>query len=227
MIFYMKKVLILLIIATIVVAGCFVGYFSWQKAKEAKFLSTNPQTAEAYALIQKREIQLKKDKNNYDALMSVAFSWKGIGEVTKNNEYLKRAAATYGEVIKRWGNKAYLPFLNRANVYIELKEYARAEQDFKIALEIDRGEQNLYIALVDLYRGYMKKDDKVIKAVYKQGLTTVVGGGNLVLSYAGYLKEIEEYAEAIKYYKMLKQAYPANTGYGEIIKELEAKVPKT
>ncbi len=222
----MKKAIIILIILILLAGGGIVGYFSWQKAKEAKFLSANPQTAEAYALIQKRETQLKKDKNNYDYMMSIAFNWKGIGEVTKNNEYLKRSIAMYDQVIKRWGNKAYLPFLNRANVYIELKDYIRAEQDLKIALEIDRGEQNLYIALANLYKDYMKKSNDEVKAVYTNAMQIIVGGGNLVNNYASFLNEIGDYKEALKYYKMLKQAYPNNLGFDEAIKELEEKLPK-
>lgn len=222
----MKKIIILTIIIIILLLGSasVVIYSSWQKQKEAGFLSSNPQTKEAYAKVLQRQKDIKKDKNNYDAYMSLAFSWKGIGEVTKNDEYLKKAVSVYNQVVKRWGTTAYLPLVNRANVYIELKEYVRAEDDLKVALEIDPGEQNLYVSLADLYRGYMKKDDKAIKAVYEQGLKTVVGGGNLVLNYAGYLKETGEYKEALKYYKMLQQAYPSNTGYAELVKETEDKM---
>jgi len=211
----------------IVIGGGIGGYFYWQKVKEYKFLSTNLKTKAAYEIILRREAQIRKEKNNYDAYMSLGFNWKGIGEVTKTDEYLKRAVEVYNQVIKRWGTTAYLPFVNRANVYIELKEYARAEDDLKIALEIDPGEQNLYVSLADLYRTYMNKDGKMIKSVYEQGLKTVVGGGNLVLNYAGYLKETGEYKESLKYYKMLKQAYPDSTSYDEVIRELEAKLPKT
>jgi len=130
----------------------------------------------------------------------------------------------YDEVIRKWGSKAYLPFLNQANVYILLKEYARAESNLKIALEIDPGEQSLYVALADLYGTFMKKDSKAVRAVYEQGIKTVVGGGNLVVNYASYLNELGEYKEALKYYKMLEQAYPTNPAYLPIIKELESKI---
>lgn len=217
-------VIIIAIVAAAVIGGA--AYSSWQKQEEAKALSSNPQTKDAYAKVLQRQKDIRKDKNNYDAYMSLAFSWKGIGEVTKNDAYLRRAADVYGRVIKKWGIKAYLPFLNRANVYIGLKEYGRAEDDLKVALEIDPGEQNLYVSLANLYKGYMNKDGETIKSVYEQGLKTVVGGGNLVVSYASYLKGTGEYKEALKYYKMLQQAYPSNTSYEQEIKELEAKVSK-
>lgn len=222
----MKLKIIIIAAIIVVIAGGIGGYFYWQKAKEAEFLSTNPQTKAAYEIIVRREAQIKKDKSNYDAYMSLGFNWKGIGEVTKDDKYLKKAIAAYNQVIKRWGNAAYLPFVNRANVYIDLKDYARAEEDFKVALEIGPGEQNIYISLADLYKNYMNKDSQTIKAVYEKGIKTVVGGGNLVVSYASYLEEIGDYKEALKYYTMLEQAYPANPGYDEVIKELEAKVPK-
>lgn len=201
------------------------GYhFFLENQKEAKLLLSNPQTKEAYAKVLQRKKDIKKDKNNYDAYMSLAFSWKGIGEVTKNDIYLRRAVDVYDKVVKKWGTKAYLPFVNRSNVYVELKEYARAEEDLKIALEIDPGEQNLYISLANLYKGYMNKDSKTIKSVYEQGIRTIVGGANLVLSYASYLNEAGEYKEALKYYTMLHQAFPLNTGYDQEIKILEQNI---
>ncbi len=221
------KMIIIAVVAVLAVVGGISGYYYRQNQKEAKFLSSNPQTKEAYAKVLQRQGDIKNDKNNYDAYMSLAFSWKGIGEVTREDKYLERAVDAYDEVVKRWGIKAYLPFVNRANVYIELKEYTRAENDLKVALEIDPGEQNLYVTLADLYKNYMKKDGKIVKSVYEQGLKTVIGGGNLVLSYASYLKELGEYGESLKYYKMLKQAYPNNPGYDEVIKELEGKLSES
>ncbi|MBU1180451.1 hypothetical protein KJ885_05915 [Patescibacteria group bacterium] len=220
----MKKILILAIIILLLGGSGVFGYLYWQKIKEDKFLSTNEQTKDAYEIIKKREAELKKDKSNYDAYMSLAFHWKGIGEVTKNEKYSWEAIKVYDKVIRMWGPKAYLPFVNQANVYIFLEEYENAEENFKIALELDPGEQSLYIALADLYHDFMNKEDKEIRAVYKKGLETLIGGGNLVLGYAGYLREQEDYKEALKYYKMLQQAYPDNTNYDGVIKELEDKV---
>ena len=172
----MKKILIIISILAILTGGVLFGYSRWAEAKESKFLSSNGQTKDNYAIIKMRVEQLKKDSKNYDAFMSLAFAWKGIGDATKDEKYLRRSAKTYDKVIARWGNKAYLPFVNRANVYISLKEYSRAEDDLKIALEIDPGEQNLYIDLAELYSGYMNKDSQVVKAVYEKGLKTLVGG---------------------------------------------------
>lgn len=221
----MKKILIVSLVAIILLGGGGAYAYAYsKKIKEDKFLSSNSQTKESYEIVKKRTAELKKNPSNYDAYMSLAFSWKGIGEVTKNDKYLKKAARVYDAVIRRWGNKAYLPFYNQANVYIELKEYEKAENNLKISLEIDMGEQNLYVALADLYKDYMKKDSKEIKAVYEKGIMTVVGGGNLVNSYASYFNEIGDYKNALKYYKMLKQAYPTYSAYDDVIKELESKV---
>lgn len=220
----MKKYLILVIIIIVLLAaGGTAGYSYWQKIKEDRFLSNNPQTKASYELIKKREEEIRKNKNDYNAYMSLAFNWKGIGEATRNDKYLRQAASIYDAVIKRWGAKAYLPFLNQANVYIELKEYARAERNLKISLDIDPGEQNLYVALADLYRNYMSRDSQIIKSVYEQGIKRVVGGGNLVVNYASYLNDIGDYTESLKYYKMLAQAYP-NNGYQTLVKELEEKI---
>ncbi|MBU4421846.1 hypothetical protein L6259_04175 [Candidatus Parcubacteria bacterium] len=222
----MKKILTLLIpiiVVALLAGGGYYGYSYFEKQKEAKFLSENPQTKDAYALIVQREKEVKKDPDFYDGWMSLAFNWKGIGEVLKEDKYLWRSAKLYDEVMKRWGTKAYLPFLNQANVYIELGEYEKAENDLKIAIERDLGEQNLYIALADLYHLYMNKSKEEVVAVYEQGLKTVVSGGNLVNSYASYLNSVGDYTGALKYYKMLSQAYPGNTLYQDLIKELEGK----
>lgn len=217
------KIKLILTVAAVIAAAVIIGggYWYWQDKKEAAFLSGDPRTGEAYAIIQKREAQLKKDKYNYDALMSLAFNWKGIGEILNNEKYLRRSVAVYNKIIGRYSLKAYLPFLNRANVYISLREYGRAESDLKIASEIDPGEQNLYIALADLYKGYLKKSDKEIRAVYESGIRTVVGGGNLVASYAAYLRETGDNKLALKFYQSLAKAYPENDVYKIMIKELE------
>lgn len=220
----MKKYLILAIILVLLGGGGIFGRQYLKYQKEDKFLSSNIQIKEAYGIVKKRQAELKKDKDNYDAYMSLAFHWKGIGEVLRDETYLWESIKIYDKVIKRWGMKAYLPFLNQANVYILLKEYEKAETDLRIANEIDPGEQGLYIALAELYKNYMNKSDKEIRAVYLNGVERVVGGANLVLNYAIYLNGIGDYKEALKYYKMLAQAYPDNAGYADIIKELEKKI---
>ncbi|MFA5133802.1 MAG: hypothetical protein WC459_03300 [Patescibacteria group bacterium] len=219
----MKKYLILAVILAL--AALSIGGFKYgQYIKEDRYLSSDPQTKEAYALIKQRQMDLKKDKNNYDAYMSLAFNWKGIGEVTESEKYLERSAEIYDKVIKKWGMKAYLPFVNQANVYIQLKEYKKAESDLKVANEIDPGEQSIYINLADLYYNYMKKSDKEVRAIYEMGIKNVVGGANLVLNYASYLNTVGDYPEALKYYKMLAQAFPASPGYAALVKELEGKI---
>lgn len=217
------KLFIVIIIVIIAASAGLGGYSYWQKIKEDRFLSANKDTKDAYAIVKKRLKDIQENKNDYDAWMSLAFHWKGIGEVTRKEEYLRRAVRIYDEVIARWGNKAYLPFVNQANVFIFLKEYKKAESNLKIANEIDPGEQSLYIALAELYENYMQKDRKDVEAVYKNGLKRVIGGGNLILSYASYLNDIGDYAESLKYYKMLAQAYPENSGYQTLVKELEGK----
>lgn len=220
----MKKYLILAIILVLLGGGGIFGRQYLKYQKEDKFLSSNTQIKEAYGIVKKRQAELKKDKDNYDAYMSLAFHWKGIGEVLKDKAYLWKSAKTYDKVIKRWGMRVYLPFLNQANVYILLQEYGKAEENLKIANEIDPGEQNLYVALAELYKNYMGKSDEEIRAVYLKGVERVIGGGNLVLNYAIYLNSVGDYKEALKYYKMLSQAYPNNSGYADIVKELGGKI---
>lgn len=220
----MKKLIILFLAVLMLGAGGVGGYFYIQKAKEDKFLSTNKQTKDAYEIVKKRQKDIKEDKDNYDAYMSLAFHWKGIGEVTKNEKYLMNAIEVYNKVIKKWGPKAYLPFVNQANVYILLNDYEYAEENLKVALELDPGEQSLYVALADLYINYMNKSNEEIIAVYESGIKRVIGGGNLVLSYAGFLREIGDIEKSLKYYKILQKAYPDNNGYDKVIEELEEQI---
>jgi tetratricopeptide (TPR) repeat protein len=207
----------------LILGSTFAGYRYWQWLGEDRILSSNPNTKDAYAIIKKREIQLKTDSKNYDALMSLSFNWKGIGEITKNDKYLWRAIDAYDLVVKYYGNKAYLPFLNRANVYIDLKDYKKAAEDVLLASDIDPGEQSLYIVLVDIYKA-MGRSDKEIRAVYERGIKTVVDGINLINSYAAYLYGAGDYKLALEYYKKLEQALPSNPAYPPIVKELEDKL---
>jgi len=223
-----KKIKIYAILLLLVIVGTVsvLGYQYWQTSKEAKLLLANPNTKDSYELIQKRTKEIKEDSENYDAYMSLGFNWKSIGEATKDDKYLWRAIDAYSEVIKKWGPTAYLPFLNRANTYILLGEYNRAEDDLKLSIELDPGEQNLPVALADLYKNYLNKSDEEIRAVYETAMDRVVGGGNIVNSYAGYLKEVGDYEKSLQYYKSLEKAFPANTAYKSVIKELEDLISK-
>jgi len=221
-----KKILIIIFALLLIIAGItsVIGYKYLSDSKESKLLLRNPNTKDAYELIQKRKKDIKEDADNYSAYMSIGFNWKSIGEATKENKYLWRAVDVYSEVIKKWGPTAYLPFLNRANTYILLGEYNRAEEDIKISIELDPGEQNLPIALADLYKNYLNKSDEEIRVVYETAMDRAVGGGNIVNSYAGYLKEVGDYEKSLQYYRSLEKAFPSNTAYKSVILELETLI---
>ncbi|MFC1612288.1 tetratricopeptide repeat protein [Patescibacteria group bacterium] len=223
----MKKIILLSIAIIVVGCGSVFGYFYWQNLKEDEFLSSDPRTKVAYEVVQKRQKEVKENKDDYDAYMSLAFHWKGIGEVTRDEKYSWKAVKVYSEVIKRWGSIAYLPFVNQANVYILLEEYDLAEENFKIAIEIEPGEQNLYIYLAELYKNYMNKDEAEVEAVYIKGIETVLAGSNLVNSYAVYLRDVGDYEKSLQYFKMLQQAYPDNISYEGEIKEIEEKLQQS
>lgn len=126
---------------------------------------------EDYAKAISAEEKIKTDSENYYNYNEAGFYWKSLGELTKKEIYFNRAIEVYSFAGKKFENKKiYQPYQNLANVYIILKNYEKAEEAIKNAIELAPEVGELYVKLAVLYKDLMNKPQSDIIAVYELAL---------------------------------------------------------
>lgn len=163
---------------------------------------------EAYenALIYEEKISTGSDE--YDDYNKAGFSWKSLGEYTKDEKYFSRAAEIYMFAGKKFeALKIYQPYQNAANVYIILKKYSSAEDALKKGIDLAKEVGDLYVALADLYENQMAKSPDEIIAVYELALSEKIKQPDVIYPFyafylrrAGFKKEaLEKFEKALIY----------------------------
>ena len=114
--------------------------------------------------------------------------------------------------------------MNAGKVAEELRDYAKAEEYFKAAIEISPADENGYLSLADLYSYKMGKSVSEVAAVYNQGGPKMADPTALIWGRGSYLKRVGQYAAALPDYEVLSKAFPDNQGYKDAIAEIKAKL---
>lgn len=124
-----------------------------------------------YELAIKAEEDIIKDAKNYDAYNAAGFYWKSLGDLTGKDSYYMRAIEVYVFAGKYFeAKKIYQSYQNAANVYIILKDYAKAEEMMKSAIALGPEVGILYVRLADLYQNYQKSPSQKIIDLYESAL---------------------------------------------------------
>ncbi len=221
------KVLLLALIGVAVFGAAgwiFVGR-SWfserQAAAEAEMLRADPQTAEIFSNIEKRQRDVEATPENPELYLSLGNNWKAIYDFRNDTKYLDRAIEWYekGVGVTKRTNTLFL--LNLASVYRLHQQSDKAEGLLREAIEVNPGDPTLYTTLIDVLRYDLKRDPKDIIDVYKKGLATLVDNGPLVQSLAMYLEETGRYKDALVYYELLAAKY---SGFDEKVASLKRQI---
>ncbi|MEK7072972.1 MAG: hypothetical protein AAB974_00845 [Patescibacteria group bacterium] len=223
----------LLVIAVLVVLGiAVVGTASWvffgrswlsdrQAAAEADMLRADPQTAEMFASIEKRQREIESTPDDPELYLSIGNNWKAIYDFRGDVRFLDRAIEWYEKGVGVTKRKNSLFLLNLANAYRLRTQPDKAERLLREAIEVNPGDPVLYTTLVDVLRYDLKRDSNDVIDVYKTGLASLVDNAPLVQSLALYLEDIGRYKDALVYYELLAAKYP---GFEEKIASLKQHI---
>lgn len=176
----------------------------------------------------KEKIKKNEETGGKDqaALISLGFAWKGLGDATKDNYFLKQALNIYQQGINRFGSQNVIFYWSAGSVASSMEEFELAEKHYKKAIAAAPSYVEGYTYLADLYRFKLKKTPDEIIKVYGDGIKATDGSLQLILDKSSYLRSIGRYEESLEGYKILSKQYPNNRGFEDVIRELEGHINK-
>jgi tetratricopeptide (TPR) repeat protein len=165
---------------------------------------------------EKRTKDFPKTTYNY---VQAAFYWKTIADVTKEEMFYQRALDTYLLAIKK-AEKSSVVYTSAGNIYRILKNPSKAEEMYRMALEMTPGEAELYIRLAELYRYDMNKSVDDVLKIYEEGMKKIVAPAPLLISKAAYLRDVGKKDEAMEIFEYL-YAETGNEIYHDEIEDIK------
>jgi len=206
-----KKLIAIIVLIILIIVG---GYFVVKKYSTSK-PPEQPMATPASSLDPKEA--------EYQKYLMEGINYRTAGMKGDKSAFYK-AIDSYKKAVEVSEGKVWVPYLNLGNTYVLVQDYKNAEEAYNKALAIAPGESTVYLQKIDLYRNYMKKSNKDVNALYDEALKVAVDNTNLVISYAAFLRDAGKYSEALKYYKILAEKFPAEQRFKDEIAELEKKL---
>jgi len=162
---------------------------------------------------------LRKDENNYEALLVVARirAWSGDYDGAIKI-YEKMSTIKEGDI---------LPYFNRGEIYHSIKNYDKAGEMYEKVIEINPKWVNAYREIFSLYRFELThKYDENIEAILISGLekSKDLGGEGYSDYYAMlgiYHKDKRETEKAIENFEKVIELDPTNVGAKSELEELK------
>lgn len=167
--------------------------------------------------------QKTKDLNDLKAALEkdpFSFNdWVTVGIIKKFFNDFEGAKDAWEYVIVLYPNNP-LAFENLGNLYaLYLHNNAKAEYNYKKAIENNSIEPSFYIALADFYKNFLGDNSKAINTILF-GLGKIKDV-NLFLSIAGLYRDIGDKTNAVKYYEEVIKMSPGHPGVQEEIDKLK------
>ena len=229
--YLIKRNLIIAGVIVIVAVG-FITYqlinSSWRIEQQIlKRLGDNKEWLGQYDKL-KEKIKNNEEKGGKDpaVLISLGFAWKGLGDATHDDYFLKQSLKIYQQGISQFGSQNVIFYWSAGSVANNMGEFEMAEKYYKSAIVAAPTYGEGYTYLAELYRFKMKKNSDEIIKVYNDGLKATEGNTQLFLDKSSYLRAIGRYEESLAGYKDLLKQYPNNKGFAEVVRELEERLKK-
>ncbi|MFA5173293.1 MAG: tetratricopeptide repeat protein [Candidatus Paceibacterota bacterium] len=155
---------------------------------------------------------LEKDPGNID-------DWIKVGMIKKffNNYIGARDAWEYAKYLNDTNSSIYYNLGNLYGMY--LKDNIEGEENFKKALELEKGETSFYINFADFYRSFYTEKKAEAEGVIQEGLKNMPNDGSLLIYAGGYYKELGDKEKALLYFKKALALDPNN-------QELKSEIEK-
>lgn len=138
--------------------------------------------------------KLKEDNNLF-------FNWIELGLYRKSiKDYIgAKDAWEYASKIRPQNNISFANLGNLHHYY--LKDFPKAEQNLRSAIENDKQNTGAYTALHELYKYSYKQDTNLAVEVLLEGLKEKPNNTDLLVTLANYYKEKDDIENAQKYHK--------------------------
>jgi tetratricopeptide (TPR) repeat protein len=210
----MKKNILILIVAVVIIAAAFGGYYFWQKDTNNAEHDINPmdllvfeikidsltdyQKERAFTRFNnaKNIINQNNSEENEEVRNNINFfPWLEVAGAQKIIGDYERSAQVLIWFTDVHSGNSVSP-ANLGNLYKSfLVDNEKSEKYYKIALERDPDDWQIYFGFFDLYRYNFDDPDKAI-AVMQDGAKNNPDEKNYVVTLANYLIELERIQEA-------------------------------
>ncbi|OGF30608.1 hypothetical protein A2533_03220 [Candidatus Falkowbacteria bacterium RIFOXYD2_FULL_35_9] len=220
----MKKVVIFVVVVIIV----FVGWFlfgdkvgDWKKNDNSfenisceqikiNFPDLNEKIAILCDLEAKIYQQYTDETEERLAYLNVAFEWESLGGLELKDEFYQRAVDIYRAFEDKYHDESYTVKWNMAHLYIDLKDYTKAEEYFKKAIVANNADAEPYVALLNLYlQDNLPANYRSVKELLDFAQENVSINREFFLDrYLKYLEKIGETAKADEVRQELKLSFP-------------------
>lgn len=189
----------------------------------ASSISNKPELVANYQKVVAAYKQEKKEPENPQWYVDGGLELKTIADATGDERWYRAALATYERGIIGTNNRNTLLINNAAVICEKLGNYEQAKKYYEQAIEIAPGETMFYVNLVRIMRIYLNAAPNDILAIYDKGVERIVGGAQLYVDRAQYLKTIGRYDDSLADWKMLYDAKVINDAeYQAAITEINA-----
>ena len=171
--------------------------------------------------ITKLRNNLKENNDLFSDWLSLGVNYKIAGDYES-----ARDAWEYVSVIRP---SSSVSFSNLGDLYhYYLKDFPKAEKNFLQAIENDKQKTDVYIALHELYKYSYKQNTTLVTDVLFEGLKEEPKNTDLLITLAAYFKEIEDIANAKKYYTQARDEAQKleNTQLTELLNEEIKEISK-
>ncbi len=216
-----------LLFFSLVIISQTVGKSIWESWRIEYSLKGNPAALQQYGRV--KEWTEKTEQNQYkDAgfLVSLAFEWKSLGDLTQNHLYHEKALEVYKIGINKFGEKNVPFYWNAGKVAEILEYYDQAEFFYTEAIRVAPAYSESYRYLAELYEYKLKKDENTIREVFDKGLIATHGESSLYIENCSYLRRHNYLNDALECYTVVSEGYPDNQGLKDIIQDLKNQLKK-
>ncbi|OGZ99524.1 MAG: hypothetical protein A3D57_00700 [Candidatus Sungbacteria bacterium RIFCSPHIGHO2_02_FULL_46_12] len=164
--------------------------------------------------------KLAKNPNDLDNWLQVGVIKKFFGDYNG-----ARDAWEYVNIIRPSNS---VSFFNLGGLYaLYLRDYPKAEANYKMAIKNSPLDAMYYTALSDLYRNSMPENAGKVLDVMNQGLAVNPDDTGLLVYVAGYYRDTKDYARAIEAYQKVLLQDPSNEAIKNAIEDLKKAMGST
>lgn len=184
-----------------------------------------PTDAEVASLSQEQKNKLSLDLRAYAKVVrerpDFLFEWVQIGAIKKViGDYEGARDAWEYAGIARPGNA--VSFANLGELYSRyLKDYPRAERNFRAALKNDPKDFQSYLSLSELYHYSYREKEDLADDVLLEGSAANPGNVDFFRTLANLYKLRQEYDKAVEWWEKVLAAEPGNSAVEEEIARLK------